>query len=46
MICDHCKKATGLIPIHGHYHCIHCKLPSYPCCEGYCIQPDDEEEDE
>ena len=41
MGCENCGKETGLIPIHGHYHCIYCKLPSYPCCEGYCTQPDE-----
>lgn len=36
LICDNCG-AYPLLPMHGHYLCLKCRLPT-KCCEGGPIE--------
>ncbi len=32
--CHHCKELTGVVDVHGHYQCQHCKKNMDECCTG------------
>jgi hypothetical protein len=32
--CPYCKELTGVVNVHGHYQCEHCKKNMEECCTG------------